>query len=355
MPLSLFRNRTFSVTSAVGFIVGFALFGAVTYLPLYLQVTKGSSPTASGLQLTPLMGGRARHVDRERPADLAVRPLPPVPDRGHGAVAVAMFLLSRLDAGTSDLGRGARTRLVLGLGLGMVMQVLVLAVQNAVDRSGDGRRDERLDALPPDRRLDRRRALRAIFANRVHVELAHAAAERHEHPEDDQPGRDQAPAAAATLRSPMRSPRAASGVPHRRRISSSRSPHVAPARGAAPRRASRRGRRADRARRRGVAWRRVPASREGKGNGDDRGGQQCHRKATEAAATTKPAAKKPHAPHEEGGRADRAHLGARRDACVLHPSREGGDPSRTGCAPSTSSSRLAATSVPERGAARAAR
>ena len=47
LPLSLFRNHTFSVTSAVGFIVGFALFGAITYLPLYLQVAKGSSPTKS--------------------------------------------------------------------------------------------------------------------------------------------------------------------------------------------------------------------------------------------------------------------------------------------------------------------
>ncbi len=45
------------MTSAVGFIVGFALFGAITYLPLYLQVTKGSDPTVSGLQLTPLMAG----------------------------------------------------------------------------------------------------------------------------------------------------------------------------------------------------------------------------------------------------------------------------------------------------------
>src|SRR4029079_8087647 len=57
IPLALFRNHTFAVTSAVGFIVGFALFGAVTYLPLYLQVTKASIPTVSGLQLVPLMAG----------------------------------------------------------------------------------------------------------------------------------------------------------------------------------------------------------------------------------------------------------------------------------------------------------
>jgi len=57
LPLELFRNRVFVVTSAVGFIVGLALFGAITYLPLYLQVVKGHSPTSSGLTLTPLMVG----------------------------------------------------------------------------------------------------------------------------------------------------------------------------------------------------------------------------------------------------------------------------------------------------------
>jgi EmrB/QacA subfamily drug resistance transporter len=57
LPLSLFRNQTFRTTSAIGFIVGLALFGAITFLPLYLQIVKGLSPTSSGLQLTPMMGG----------------------------------------------------------------------------------------------------------------------------------------------------------------------------------------------------------------------------------------------------------------------------------------------------------
>jgi EmrB/QacA subfamily drug resistance transporter len=57
LPLEIFRNRAFSVTSAVGFIVGLALFGAVTYLPLYLQDVKGHSPTTSGLLITPMMAG----------------------------------------------------------------------------------------------------------------------------------------------------------------------------------------------------------------------------------------------------------------------------------------------------------
>src|SRR4051812_35634062 len=57
LPLELFRNRVFRVASAVGFIVGLALFGAITYLPLFLQVVKGATPTRSGLELTPLMAG----------------------------------------------------------------------------------------------------------------------------------------------------------------------------------------------------------------------------------------------------------------------------------------------------------
>jgi EmrB/QacA subfamily drug resistance transporter len=57
LPLRLFANRAFSVTSSVGFVIGFALFGSVTYLPLFLQVAKNATPTASGLQMLPMMGG----------------------------------------------------------------------------------------------------------------------------------------------------------------------------------------------------------------------------------------------------------------------------------------------------------
>ena len=57
LPLHLFRNRTFAVTSIVGFVIGFAMFGAITYLPAFFQVVRGLSPTASGLALLPLMAG----------------------------------------------------------------------------------------------------------------------------------------------------------------------------------------------------------------------------------------------------------------------------------------------------------
>jgi EmrB/QacA subfamily drug resistance transporter len=134
LPLSLFRNHTFSLTSAIGFIVGFALFGGVTYLPLYLQVTKGASPTISGLELTPLMGGVLVTSITSGQLISRLGRYKMFPIGGTGLMVVAMFLLSRLGADT-HVWVAAVFSMILGLGLGMVMQVLVLAVQNAVDRS----------------------------------------------------------------------------------------------------------------------------------------------------------------------------------------------------------------------------
>jgi EmrB/QacA subfamily drug resistance transporter len=132
LPLSLFRNRVFAVTSAIGFVVGLALFGAVTFLPLYLQVTKGLSPTSSGLHMTPMMAGVL--VTSIFSGNVISRwgRYKPFPIAGTALMTVALVLLSRLEADTS-VWRASLDMLVLGLGLGMVMQVLVLAVQNAVD------------------------------------------------------------------------------------------------------------------------------------------------------------------------------------------------------------------------------
>jgi EmrB/QacA subfamily drug resistance transporter len=132
LPLELFRNRTFVVTSAVGFIVGLSLFGSITYLPLYLQVVKGHSPTESGLFLTPLMAGVL--VTSILSGNLITRygRYRPFPIAGTAIMVAAVFLLSRLEVGTQTWV-AAVYMLILGLGLGMVMQVLVLAAQNAVD------------------------------------------------------------------------------------------------------------------------------------------------------------------------------------------------------------------------------
>jgi EmrB/QacA subfamily drug resistance transporter len=131
LPLSLFGNRIFVVSSAVGFIIGIALFGAITFLPLFLQIVRGRNPTSSGLQLTPLMvgllftsivGGQIiSRTGRYRAFPIA----------GTAIATVGLGLLSQLNLHTSTLQTSLYV-FVIGFGLGMVMQVLVLAVQNAV-------------------------------------------------------------------------------------------------------------------------------------------------------------------------------------------------------------------------------
>jgi EmrB/QacA subfamily drug resistance transporter len=132
LPLELFRNRVFTVASVIGFIVGLALFGAVTYLPLYLQNVKGHTATNAGLLMTPMMAGvlitsitSGQLISRYG----RYRPFPIV---GTAITTIGLLLLSRLEVDTSTVLSGLYM-LVLGLGLGMVMQVLVLVAQNSVD------------------------------------------------------------------------------------------------------------------------------------------------------------------------------------------------------------------------------
>jgi EmrB/QacA subfamily drug resistance transporter len=132
LPLRLFRNRVFNVTSAVGFVVGFALFGSVTYLPLFLQVVNGSSPTGSGLQILPLMAGLLITSIGSGQIITRTGQYRVFPIAGTFVMIIGLYLLSHMDASTTRLVSSAYM-FVLGLGLGMVMQVLVLAVQNAVD------------------------------------------------------------------------------------------------------------------------------------------------------------------------------------------------------------------------------
>jgi EmrB/QacA subfamily drug resistance transporter len=132
LPLQLFKIRAFWLAAAVGFIVGFALFGSVTYMPLFLQVVKGESPTASGLQMLPMMGGMlatsilsGQFISRSGRYKF-------FPVAGTAVMTVGLFLLSRMSPETSLLAASGMMAL-LGLGLGMVMQVLVIAVQNSVE------------------------------------------------------------------------------------------------------------------------------------------------------------------------------------------------------------------------------
>ncbi|MBZ0070790.1 MAG: MFS transporter [Gammaproteobacteria bacterium] len=132
LPLTLFRNRIFTVSCAVGFIVGLALFGAVTYMPLYLQVVRGVSPSVAGMQLTPMMGGVLFSSVISGQIISRIGRYRIFPIAGTAVMAVGLGLLTTLGVETNTwLASGYM--LVLGLGLGMVMQVLILAVQNSVD------------------------------------------------------------------------------------------------------------------------------------------------------------------------------------------------------------------------------
>ena len=131
LPLELFRNRTFTVTSAIGFIVGLALFGGITYLPLYLQVVKAYTPTESGLLLTPMMAGVLVTSIGSGQLISRLGRYKPFPIIGTALMTVAMYLLSGISV-SMPTWQTAVYMLLLGFGLGMTMQVLVLAAQNAV-------------------------------------------------------------------------------------------------------------------------------------------------------------------------------------------------------------------------------
>jgi EmrB/QacA subfamily drug resistance transporter len=171
IPLELFKNHTFTVTSAIGFIVGFALFGAITYLPLYLQVAKGSTPTVSGLQLTPLMAGVLVTSIASGQLISRLGRYKFFPIFGTLLMALAMVLLAQLHVSTPTWV-AAVYALILGLGLGMVMQVLVLAAQNSVHPSMMGVATSGSTLFRQIGGSIGVALFGTIFATRVHDELA---------------------------------------------------------------------------------------------------------------------------------------------------------------------------------------
>ncbi|WP_159052315.1 MDR family MFS transporter, partial [Streptomyces longwoodensis] len=131
LPLKLFRVRTFTLSAVISFIIGFAMFGAMTYLPTFLQVVQGVSPTMSGVHMLPMVFGMllSSTVSGQivsRTGRWKVFPL-----TGTAVTTVGLLLLHQLDE-RSPTAEMSAYFFVFGLGLGLVMQVLVLIVQNAV-------------------------------------------------------------------------------------------------------------------------------------------------------------------------------------------------------------------------------
>ena len=132
LPPRLFQNRIFSIGSALGLLVGCALFGGVVFLPLFLQVVSGVSATSSGLLILPLTAGIVcGSVGSGRLTAMTGR-YKIYPIVGSACAVAGMALLSVMQAGTPRLALSV-AMVLLGLGIGMVMQVSLLAVQNAVE------------------------------------------------------------------------------------------------------------------------------------------------------------------------------------------------------------------------------
>jgi EmrB/QacA subfamily drug resistance transporter len=131
LPLVLFRNPVFAVAAAMTFIMGTAMFGALTFLPLFLQSVVGVSATASGMAMVPLVGGLL--VSSITSGRLITRwgRYKIFPIIGTGLTATALLLLATMSPATNQT-TVAIYMVVMGVGLGCVMQVLVLVVQNAV-------------------------------------------------------------------------------------------------------------------------------------------------------------------------------------------------------------------------------
>ncbi|MDG4793791.1 MDR family MFS transporter [Micromonospora sp. WMMD1082] len=137
LPLRLFANRNFALISVIGFLLGFAMFGAMNFLPLYQQTVQGASATNSGLLLLPLMFGMlvvSLVVGRAITRTGRYRIYPIV---GGVVMAVGLALLSLLDVHTSKL-QSSLYMIVLGAGMGFLMQTSMLIAQNSVGQKDLG-------------------------------------------------------------------------------------------------------------------------------------------------------------------------------------------------------------------------
>ncbi|MFB7170367.1 DHA2 family efflux MFS transporter permease subunit [Streptomyces sp. NPDC056254] len=131
LPLGLFRIRTFTLCSAISFVVGFAMFGAMVYLPTFLQIVQGVSPTMSGVHMLPMVIGMLISSTASGQIVSRTGRWKVFPIAGTAVTAIGLLLLHQLHR-TSSTWEMSVYFFVFGAGLGLVMQVLVLVVQNAV-------------------------------------------------------------------------------------------------------------------------------------------------------------------------------------------------------------------------------
>jgi EmrB/QacA subfamily drug resistance transporter len=132
LPLHLFRSTVFSLSSVIAFVVGFAMLGALTFLPTYLQYVHGVSATSSGLRTLPMVFGLltasiASGIVVGRTGHYKIFPIV-----GSALTTLGLLLMSTMDESTG-FPRISLNMVVLGVGLGLCMQILTIIVQNTSD------------------------------------------------------------------------------------------------------------------------------------------------------------------------------------------------------------------------------
>jgi EmrB/QacA subfamily drug resistance transporter len=137
MPLHVFRNTNFSLAMVMTFLTGLAMFGAMTFLPLFQQTVQGASPTVSGLMLTPMMLGVTVTSIVAGQVTTKTGRYKIFPILGGGIMGVGMYLLTGLNVGTTRLTSGIYY-VILGLGMGFLMQMVSLIAQNSVQQRDMG-------------------------------------------------------------------------------------------------------------------------------------------------------------------------------------------------------------------------
>jgi EmrB/QacA subfamily drug resistance transporter len=170
LPPRLFRLDIFNVSSGISFLQAMSMFGAVIFLPFYLQIAHGVTPTVSGLLLTPLMGGMlAMSIISGRLITRTGR-YRIFPIIGTLVMVAGMALLTFLGAKTSYVQLSVDLAL-LGAGMGLVMQNTVLATQNAVERRDMGTATSALTFFRSLGGVFGTAFFGAIFVNRINAWL----------------------------------------------------------------------------------------------------------------------------------------------------------------------------------------
>jgi EmrB/QacA subfamily drug resistance transporter len=137
LPLRVFKVRNFSVASGMSFLLGMAMLGAMTFLPLYQQTVQHLSPTGSGLALIPMMLGATTTSLISGTVTSRTGRYKILPVIGSVIMTIGLYLLTHLGTDTSTL-KAAGYFVIFGLGMGFLMQITSLIVQNSVPQSDMG-------------------------------------------------------------------------------------------------------------------------------------------------------------------------------------------------------------------------